>query len=224
MSATTPDRRYSFTEVRNRVDPISLNASHVPSWWEIRDVRTSILPEDPLEEYTVSSLITPPVDEVVGSNYDSSIHIDKFWLESYPQNQYIEEPLIREEVVERFIGRAHIFAESSITNTDTASYVSERNSDGSPTESRCSSIHPRLRQLHNIRDVATFEESQVSTFPGQQYFPYDMTLASPYHEYRQDEYHATDLQADNFQFPKWDGHVEGGSSQFFDQFLFLGED
>lgn len=229
MSATARDRHYSFIEVHNRVDPLSSIASHVPSLWETRDVQSYILPEDvirsPLEGYTASSLINPPVDEVVESNYDPSIHIDKFWLESNPQNQYIEEPLVREEVVERFIGRAHIFVESSITNTDAASHVSEHNTAGSPTESQCSSIDPRLHQLQSIRDVDIVKESQISIFPGRQYFPYDnMTLASPPHEYRYDEYHSTDLQADDFQFPRWDGCVERGSSQFFNQLLFRQED
>ena len=176
----------------------------------------------PLEEYTPSPLVTPPVDEVVESNYDPSIHMDKFWLESYSQSRYIAEPVIREEVVEDFLPtNAYIYSEPTIANTEIRSHVSERSSAGSPTESQCSSIDPRLLQFDNTHDVDTAEESQVGTSTVPQYFPYDeMRLASPPHEFQYDEYYAPDFETDGFQFPTWDGSVEGESAQFFDELLF----
>ena len=76
-------------------------------------------------------------------------------------------------------------------------------------------------QLDNTHDADTVEESQVHTSTAPQYFPYDeMTLASPPHEFQYDEYYATDFETDGFQFPSWDGYVEGESSQFFDELLF----
>jgi hypothetical protein len=225
VPTTVPDWRYAFSEVHNRFDPFSSAESSVPALWERGEAQTPAAPEDyiasPLDDYTASPLVTPPVVEVVESNYDPSIHIDKFWLESHSQNQYIEEPLIREEVVEHFIGDPHVYAEPAIANTDPLSNASEHGSAGSPTASQCSSIDPRLLQLDNTRDADTVEESQVNTPSAPQYFPYDeMTLASPPHEFQYDEYYATDFETDGFQFLSWDGYCEGESSQFFDELLF----
>ena len=188
-------------------------------------MQTPPAPEDytatPLEDYTASPLATPPIGEVVESNYDPSIHFDKFWLESHSQSQYIAEPLIREEVVEHFPGNEHAYGEPTITNTDALSHISEHSSAGSPTESQCSSIDPRLLQVDNTREADTAEESQVRTSPAPQYFPYDeMRLASPPHEFQYDEYYAPDFETDGFQISTWDGYVEGESSQFFDELLF----
>ena len=224
--APVPDWRYSSTEIYNRSDSLSSVESYVPALWESRDVQTPPALEDytatPLEDSTASPLVTPPVAEVVESNYDPSIHFDKFWLESYSQSQYIAEPLIREEVIEQFPGNVHVYGEQpTVANIDASSHISEQSSVGSPTEIQYNLVDPRLLQLDNTRDADTAEESQVRATPAPLYFPYDeMRLASPPHEFQYDQYYAPDFETEGFQFPTWDGYVEGESSQFFDDLLF----
>ena len=84
-------------DIDNRSSSLS-SESCVASIWGSVGVRTPPTPEN----YTVSPLIVP-VDEVVGSNYDPSVHFDKFWLFDttlQSNSQFIAQPLINDDVIE----------------------------------------------------------------------------------------------------------------------------
>ena len=96
-SIHVPDFDHS-ADIYDRSSAFSSSESYVASIWESVGVRTPPTPEN----YTVSPLVVP-ADGVVGSNYDPTLHFDKFWLFDaglQSESQFIAQPLINDEVIE----------------------------------------------------------------------------------------------------------------------------
>jgi hypothetical protein len=83
-------RSQSLSSTESYVTPV-FEASHY-SW----NTATSASPES-----CVGGVLEVPHNELVGSNFDPSLHTDKFWLkqESHVAQQYVAEPLSRNEAV-----------------------------------------------------------------------------------------------------------------------------
>lgn len=90
-----PQSQYSAPSVEIYDRSRSFSAeSYVGSIFDIAETSKQTYITSPLEV---------PDDNVVESNYDPNLHLDKFWLENgtlQSDNRFIAEPLISEEVVQ----------------------------------------------------------------------------------------------------------------------------